>query len=269
MVVTNSLVIHQDAVLSVAELNVDGRLSLALDEGRHGYLHVAFGKVRVGDTTLTGGDAITFAGPLTWTSRRARTASCCFSTWPEADAIPLSAFLARINQRPRSVERGRQRREVLSEVDETIPSSDAVVPQKRNREMRSIGLPVILFVATCISTYSTGGLPFALALMTTLLAHEFGPFHPGRAIWRACQSAIVYSDAGIPDRHDGGRDRDAAGQGRPPRDLRHRDHRSTGRIVFRAVVFNHWVAAIAMSCLSTSRRYYSWASRFYSKAWRT
>jgi membrane-associated protease RseP (regulator of RpoE activity) len=43
--------------------------------------------------------------------------------------------------------------------------------------MRSIGLPVVLFVLTCLSTYSTpGGLPFALALMTTLLAHEFGHF---------------------------------------------------------------------------------------------
>jgi len=62
-------------------------------------------------------------------------------------------------------------------VDETIPSSDVFVPEKRNREMRSIGLPVILFVATCISTYSTpGGLPFALTLMTTLLAHELGHF---------------------------------------------------------------------------------------------
>lgn len=43
--------------------------------------------------------------------------------------------------------------------------------------MRSIGLPVVLFVLTCYTTYSTpGGLPFALALMTTLLAHEFGHF---------------------------------------------------------------------------------------------
>lgn len=59
----NSLVIHQDAVLSVAELNIDGQISLALDKARHGYLHVAFGTVRIGETTLTGGDAMTFAGP--------------------------------------------------------------------------------------------------------------------------------------------------------------------------------------------------------------
>ena len=42
--------------------------------------------------------------------------------------------------------------------------------------MRGIGLPLILFVATCYTTYSTGGLAFALPLMTTLLAHELGHF---------------------------------------------------------------------------------------------
>jgi redox-sensitive bicupin YhaK (pirin superfamily) len=60
----NSLVIHQDAILSVAELSTDGRLSVALNKGRHGYLHVAYGTVRVGETTLTDGDALTFAGPV-------------------------------------------------------------------------------------------------------------------------------------------------------------------------------------------------------------
>ena len=59
----NSLVIHQDAVLSVAELKADARLSATLDEGRHGYLHVAFGNVTVGGTKLSGGDAATFDGP--------------------------------------------------------------------------------------------------------------------------------------------------------------------------------------------------------------
>jgi redox-sensitive bicupin YhaK (pirin superfamily) len=57
-----SLVIHQDAVLSVAELSADGRLNVSLGEGRHGYLHVAFGNVTVGETKLTGGDAVTFDG---------------------------------------------------------------------------------------------------------------------------------------------------------------------------------------------------------------
>jgi len=55
--------------------------------------------------------------------------------------------------------------------------TDVTTTQPRASEMRTIGLPVVLFIVTCISTYSTpGGLPFALALMTTLLAHEFGHF---------------------------------------------------------------------------------------------
>lgn len=57
-------------------------------------------------------------------------------------------------------------------------SSTPTVPamQQSRSEMRTIGLPVILFVATCISTYLTGGPLFAAALMITLLAHEFGHF---------------------------------------------------------------------------------------------
>jgi hypothetical protein len=58
----DSLLIHSDAILSVAELKAEGRLNAALGEGRHGYLHVAFGNVTVGDQVLSGGDAITFAG---------------------------------------------------------------------------------------------------------------------------------------------------------------------------------------------------------------
>jgi redox-sensitive bicupin YhaK (pirin superfamily) len=58
----DSMVIHQDATLSVAELSTAKRLTASLDAGRHGYLHVAYGAVQVGDTKLTGGDAITFDG---------------------------------------------------------------------------------------------------------------------------------------------------------------------------------------------------------------
>lgn len=58
-----SLQIHQDAMLSVADLTDGKSVELTLIERRHGYLHVAFGKVRIGDTTLQAGDAITFAGP--------------------------------------------------------------------------------------------------------------------------------------------------------------------------------------------------------------
>jgi redox-sensitive bicupin YhaK (pirin superfamily) len=58
-----SMCIHQDAVLSVSELDAGERVSLSLVVGRHAYVHVAFGVVRVGDTTLKAGDAITFGGP--------------------------------------------------------------------------------------------------------------------------------------------------------------------------------------------------------------
>jgi membrane-associated protease RseP (regulator of RpoE activity) len=53
---------------------------------------------------------------------------------------------------------------------------DAAEVRTENRQIRGIALPVILFVATCLSTYWTGGLAFASALMTTLLAHELGHF---------------------------------------------------------------------------------------------
>lgn len=41
-------------------------------------------------------------------------------------------------------------------------------------------IPLLLFVATCASTYLTGGLTFCLALMTTLTAHELGHFIQAR-----------------------------------------------------------------------------------------
>ena len=37
-------------------------------------------------------------------------------------------------------------------------------------------LPLLLFLATCGSTYLTGGVEFAFALLVTLLAHEFGHY---------------------------------------------------------------------------------------------
>jgi membrane-associated protease RseP (regulator of RpoE activity) len=45
---------------------------------------------------------------------------------------------------------------------------------------RRILLPILLFVATCLTTWLTGGLAFAIALMTTLLAHELGHFLQAR-----------------------------------------------------------------------------------------
>jgi redox-sensitive bicupin YhaK (pirin superfamily) len=58
----DSMVIHQDARLSIGELSRGKHLTVSLADGRHGYLHVAYGTVQVGDTNLTAGDAITFDG---------------------------------------------------------------------------------------------------------------------------------------------------------------------------------------------------------------
>ena len=58
----DSLVIHQDAILSIAELEEGRRLDLALNTDRHGYLHLAFGAVRIGDHTLRTGDSMTWVG---------------------------------------------------------------------------------------------------------------------------------------------------------------------------------------------------------------
>ena len=44
---------------------------------------------------------------------------------------------------------------------------------------RRVRLPILLFVATCLSTWITGGLAFSMALMTILLAHEFGHYRGG------------------------------------------------------------------------------------------
>ena len=41
---------------------------------------------------------------------------------------------------------------------------------------RRILVPILLFVATGLSTWLVGGLAFSAALMTTLLAHELGHF---------------------------------------------------------------------------------------------
>lgn len=41
-------------------------------------------------------------------------------------------------------------------------------------------LPLLLFLATCASTYLAGGLAFSAALLTILLAHEFGHFLQAR-----------------------------------------------------------------------------------------
>jgi membrane-associated protease RseP (regulator of RpoE activity) len=66
-------------------------------------------------------------------------------------------------------------------MDETGLRADLTTPETiAQGPPRRILLPIILFVATCLSTWLSGGLPFAVALMTTLLAHELGHFFQAR-----------------------------------------------------------------------------------------
>ncbi len=58
-----SLRIHQDAVLNVAEVGSGQQVTLNLAPNRYAYVHIAYGSVQVEQTTLTSGDAITFSGP--------------------------------------------------------------------------------------------------------------------------------------------------------------------------------------------------------------
>lgn len=53
------------------------------------------------------------------------------------------------------------------------------VPVDRRPRRRTL-VPVLLFAATCLSTWLVGGLAFSLAIMTTLLAHELGHFLQAR-----------------------------------------------------------------------------------------
>lgn len=55
----------QDAVVRAAELGAGASVRLDVQPGRHAYVHVATGLVRVGDFTLAGGDAITVDEPGT------------------------------------------------------------------------------------------------------------------------------------------------------------------------------------------------------------
>jgi quercetin 2,3-dioxygenase len=58
-----SLQIHQDAILKVAEIGDNEAIALSLEANRHAYVHVVFGSIRVGQTELKSGDSVTFAGP--------------------------------------------------------------------------------------------------------------------------------------------------------------------------------------------------------------
>ena len=57
-----SILIQQDALLSVADLEAGRRLDLIIDSKRHGSVHIVQGSLEVGDTSLQTGDAITISG---------------------------------------------------------------------------------------------------------------------------------------------------------------------------------------------------------------
>ena len=56
-----SLLLHQDARVFAALLNGEERLNYTLAAGRHAYLHVARGKVKVANMRLSAGDALMFS----------------------------------------------------------------------------------------------------------------------------------------------------------------------------------------------------------------
>jgi membrane-associated protease RseP (regulator of RpoE activity) len=45
---------------------------------------------------------------------------------------------------------------------------------------RKLAVPIVLFIATCVSTWLVGGAAFSLALMTILTAHELGHYLQAR-----------------------------------------------------------------------------------------
>jgi membrane-associated protease RseP (regulator of RpoE activity) len=58
----------------------------------------------------------------------------------------------------------------------STPSPAENQPAQPPRYTPSLLWPTLLFLATCLSTYSVGGLAFFLSLMTILTAHELGHF---------------------------------------------------------------------------------------------
>jgi redox-sensitive bicupin YhaK (pirin superfamily) len=52
-----SIAIHQDADLWLAKLDANNRVAHKLNVGRHAWVHIAEGEVKVNGKTLLGGDA--------------------------------------------------------------------------------------------------------------------------------------------------------------------------------------------------------------------
>ena len=54
--------------------------------------------------------------------------------------------------------------------------AEVAPPKRRVTPALAIAFPIVLFVATCCTTYRTGGPYFAIPLMITLFAHELGHY---------------------------------------------------------------------------------------------
>jgi membrane-associated protease RseP (regulator of RpoE activity) len=68
-------------------------------------------------------------------------------------------------------------------VDEFLPTEQEVPPPASRASQpvqRRTMLPWVLFLATCLTTYSAGGLAFAVPVMFILLCHEMGHFLQAR-----------------------------------------------------------------------------------------
>jgi membrane-associated protease RseP (regulator of RpoE activity) len=66
------------------------------------------------------------------------------------------------------------RAEIVDEMEPGAPWEWREI--RRVRPQRRVRLPILLFIATCLSTLLTGGLWYALPVMTILICHEMGHF---------------------------------------------------------------------------------------------
>jgi membrane-associated protease RseP (regulator of RpoE activity) len=69
-----------------------------------------------------------------------------------------------------------QWRRPLIVLAEVVPEPPSAAPAPPRAYRRRVWLPLLLFVATCLSTLLEGGWVYAVAVMTILLCHEMGHF---------------------------------------------------------------------------------------------
>ena len=77
-------------------------------------------------------------------------------------------------------EKSQRASEILSETQLGNVDSESQLEPLQRLTWDDIKLPLILFVATCASTYYVQGLAFSIAMMTILLCHEFGHYFLSR-----------------------------------------------------------------------------------------